>query len=49
MKARDDSDMNRAIAPLKPAPDALVIDSTLKSIDEVCQQILDEAEKRGLL
>jgi len=26
-----------------------VIDSTLKSIDEVCQQILDEAEKRGLL
>ena len=49
IKARDDSDMNRAIAPLKPAPDALVIDSTLKSIDEVCQQILDEAAKRGLL
>ena len=49
IKARDDSDMNRAIAPLKPAPDALIIDSTFKSIDEVCQQVLDEAAKRGLL
>ena len=49
IKARDDSYMNRAVAPLKPAPDALTIDSTLMSIDEVCQQILDEAAKRGLL
>ena len=48
IKARDESDMNRAVAPLKPAPDALTIDSTLMTIDEVCQQVLDEAAKRGL-
>jgi cytidylate kinase len=34
-KARDDQDMNRKIAPLKKAPDAIVIDSTNKSFDDV--------------
>lgn len=32
--ARDDRDMNRADAPLRPAPDALILDTTRLTIDE---------------
>ena len=35
IRARDERDMNRAAAPLKPADDAQVIDSTGLSIEEV--------------
>ena len=35
MKARDDRDRNRAQSPLKPADDAIVLDSTAMSLDEV--------------
>ena len=48
IKARDARDMNRAVAPLRPAPDAVILDSTLMSIDEVLQAVLDEARHRGL-
>ena len=48
IKARDARDMNRAVAPLKPAPDAVILDSTLMSINEVLQAVLDEARHRGL-
>jgi cytidylate kinase len=48
IKARDARDMNRAVAPLKPAPDAVILDSTLMSIKEVLQAVLDEARHRGL-
>lgn len=41
VKARDERDRNRAVAPLKPAEDALVLDSTALSIDEVVKQALD--------
>lgn len=37
---RDHSDMARAVAPLKAAPDAVVIDSTALSFDEVVAQML---------
>jgi cytidylate kinase len=37
---RDDRDRTRATSPLVPADDAIVIDSTSLSIDEVVQQIL---------
>jgi len=47
--ARDKSDMERPVAPLKPAPDALYIDSTDLSIDEVCARILDQARQRELV
>ena len=47
IKARDDRDMNRSVAPLKPAEDALVIDSTTLSIDEVVKKVLEEAKQRG--
>lgn len=49
IELRDKNDMNREVAPLKPAVDALYIDSTSMTIDEVCQQVLDEAVKRGLV
>ena len=39
--ARDKADMNREIAPLKQAEDAVLIDSSHMTIDEVVQAILD--------
>ena len=47
--ARDHSDMNRPVAPLKPAEDALQIDSTEMSINAVCETILAIAADRHLL
>ena len=38
--ARDERDANRAVAPLKPADDAIVIDSTGMPIDAVIDQVL---------
>ncbi|HEX4913978.1 MAG TPA: (d)CMP kinase [Vicinamibacterales bacterium] len=37
---RDERDANRAVAPLKPAHDALFLDSTGRSIADVVQQVL---------
>lgn len=45
IKERDDRDRNRAIAPLVPASDALVLDSTSMSIEEVIHQALTYAQK----
>lgn len=48
---RDENDMNRAVAPLKKADDAVEIDSTSMSLDEVTEKIyhivLDKTQKRG--
>ncbi|RLJ71374.1 cytidylate kinase [Hydrogenivirga caldilitoris] len=38
---RDKRDMEREIAPLKPAPDAVIIDTTGRSVEEVLSQILE--------
>lgn len=40
IKERDFRDRNREVAPLKPADDALLLDSTTLSIDEVIDQAL---------
>ncbi len=40
IKARDDRDTQRETSPLKPADDALVLDSTLMTIDQVLNAIL---------
>ncbi len=40
IQERDLRDRNRAVAPLKPAPDALLLDSTEMTIDEVINQAL---------
>ncbi len=41
MRERDERDRNRAESPLRPAPDAILIDSTSLTLD----QVLVEAEK----
>ncbi|KMK51752.1 cytidylate kinase [[Actinobacillus] muris] len=41
IKERDFRDRNREVAPLIPAKDALILDSTYLSIDEVIQKALD--------
>ncbi len=49
MKQRDENDSNRELAPLKPAEDAEIIDSTDISADEVVELMLSyiEAGKLG--
>ncbi|WP_221801212.1 (d)CMP kinase [Oceanobacter mangrovi] len=49
IQARDERDSNRAVAPLRPAEDAQVIDSTELSIDEVCSQVLQLVREAGLI
>lgn len=44
---RDERDMNREIAPLKQAEDAVLVDSSYMTIDEVSARIISLAEKAG--
>jgi len=46
IRARDDRDRNRAVAPLRPADDALVIDSSTMSIDDVESRMLSFIEEK---
>ncbi len=46
IQERDDRDRNRAVAPLRPAPDALVVDSTAMDIDTVVETILQHVMQR---
>lgn len=46
IKERDLRDRNRAVAPLKPAEDAFLLDSTTLSIDEVICQALSYIQQR---
>jgi CMP/dCMP kinase len=39
IKARDERDANRSVAPLVPAEDALIIDSTHLNVDQVIEKI----------
>jgi cytidylate kinase len=48
IRARDERDMQRSVAPLRPAADAVVIDSTRMSIEEVVEAVLNLAAQRGL-
>ena len=43
---RDERDMNRKVAPLKPAQDALVVESTNMSIEQVLDVVMTELERR---
>ena len=38
---RDQSDENRAVGPLKPANDAVIVDTTDLTIDEVVEKLVD--------
>lgn len=46
IKERDERDRNRAIAPLVPAADALVLDSTTISIEQVIEIALNYAREK---
>ncbi|SMF36777.1 cytidylate kinase [Alteromonadaceae bacterium Bs31] len=48
IQARDERDSNRAAAPLVPADDAIVLDSTSLSISEVYETVMREFKQRGL-
>ncbi len=39
IRERDQRDRNRAVSPLKPAPDAVVIDSTSLTLDQVIERV----------
>jgi len=47
IEERDKSDENRAVGPLKPAPDAIVIDTTDLSVEQVVEKILRCVEEKG--
>lgn len=49
IRARDERDMSRSVAPLVPAVDAVQIDSTRLSIEEVLETVMTEARERDLL
>ncbi|MEL7293590.1 MAG: (d)CMP kinase [Pseudomonadota bacterium] len=46
IQERDDRDRNRPVAPLRPAEDALLLDSTTMSIDEVVEKALQYIESK---
>lgn len=48
ISARDERDTQRAVAPLKPAQDAIQLDSTELSIEQVLERILSEIALRGI-
>lgn len=48
IRARDERDTQRAVAPLKPASDAIQLDSTELSIEQVLERILSEVANRDL-
>ncbi len=48
IRARDERDTQRAVAPLKPAADAILLDSTQLSIEQVLERILGEVAAREI-
>lgn len=49
LERRDRFDSTRPVAPLQPAEDAVVIDTTELSVEDVVAKVLDEAREVGLL
>ena len=46
---RDERDTRRAVAPLIPASDALIVDSTLMGVEEVVERVMELARQHGML
>ena len=46
LRIRDDRDMNRKAAPLKPASDAIIIDTTLLDIEQVTSEVMHWVSQR---
>jgi len=49
IKERDDRDANRSVSPLKPADDAILLDSTELAIEAVFEQVLAVISDKDLL
>lgn len=47
IRQRDDLDRNRPIAPLKPAPDATIVDTTRLTEDQVLAEMLSAIRAKG--
>jgi cytidylate kinase len=45
LTARDEQDTNRSVSPLKPADDAIMLDTTSMSIEQVTAKVLELAEQ----
>jgi cytidylate kinase len=45
---RDALDSGRTVSPLRPADDALVVDTTGRSVDEVVNELLERARRAGI-
>jgi len=48
IKVRDERDRSRSTAPLKPAVDAILIDTSGVSLDSVCEQVLALVAGKGI-
>ena len=48
LRRRDAQDASRAAAPLRPADDAVLVDSSALTVEEVCARIVGHLEERGL-
>jgi CMP/dCMP kinase len=46
LRERDARDASRSVAPLKPAPDAVVVDTTTMDIAEVVQCVMELVRRR---
>ncbi|MGN0752960.1 MAG: (d)CMP kinase [Aristaeellaceae bacterium] len=46
LRARDEQDMNRAVDPLRPAEDAVIVDTTGMAFDQVVEHILGIVEEK---
>ncbi len=49
IRARDARDMQRTVAPLKPADDAVIIDSTSMGIEDVFERVMAEVRRLSLV
>ena len=49
IKERDARDSSRAVAPLMPAEDAIVIDSSGAEVEQVFAQVMQEVTRKGLV
>ena len=46
IEARDQSDASRAVGPLKPAPEAVTVDTTSLTIEQVVERLYRQVEER---
>jgi 3-phosphoshikimate 1-carboxyvinyltransferase len=47
LQERDHRDQSRAIAPLKPAADALLLDNSARSVESTMETLLDAWDQRS--